>query len=342
MRIGILSFAHLHAEAYVNNLRAIPDVDLIGFADDNITRGQYFAKEFNLRRFDSYEHLLTEKPDGVIITSENTTHLPLVQMSAEASAHVLCEKPIATTLEDAQGIVDVCQRAGVNLMTAFPMRFSPPAVEIQQLVNGQSLGQIYGINGANQGSLPRFHQAEGQPNLDRDWFVDKSRAGGGAIMDHIVHLVDLLRWYLKSEVVEVYAETNQIFHGDEVDVETGGLVMLTFENGTFASLDCSWSKPPYYPTWGGLTMEIVSEKGLVTLDAFKQGLTVYRQSVGRPTYAPWGSDANQGMINEFIASIRGLRQPTITGNDGYKATEIVVAAYRSAQSGHPVQLPLDM
>jgi predicted dehydrogenase len=79
--------------------------------------------------------------------------------------------------------------------------------------------------------------------------VDKELAGGGALTDHIVHLADIMRWYLRSEVIEVYAQSNQIMHAAEVDVETGGLVMLTFANGVFASIDCSWNKPNYYPTW---------------------------------------------------------------------------------------------
>jgi predicted dehydrogenase len=338
IRIGILSFAHLHAEAYVENLRAVPDVELIGMADDNSERGHYFAGQFGVRLFDSYAALLAEQPDGVLVCSENARHLPLVQMAAEAGAHVLCEKPLATTLEDAQAIVQVCQDAGVQLMTAFPMRFGAPALEVKKLVESGALGRIYGCNSTNQGALPEFHQADNLPFLKRDWFVNKELAGGGAIADHLVHLADLLRWYLRSEVTEVFASANQIMHAGRVQVETGGLVMLTFANGTFASIDCSWSKPAYYPTWGGLKFELVAEKGLATMDAFKQVMSVYSHRVGRPQWSYWGSDANQGMVNEFVAAIRDGRAPSITGQDGLRAVEIVMAAYQSVESGQPVSL----
>ena len=120
MKIGILSFAHLHAEAYIHNLRANPQVEFIGIADEDLERGQHYADMFDAHLFTSYEELLATKPDAVVICSENSKHRPLVEMAAQAGAHVLCEKPLATTVEDAQAIVDVCRDAGVTLMTAFP------------------------------------------------------------------------------------------------------------------------------------------------------------------------------------------------------------------------------
>lgn len=330
MRIGMLSFAHLHAESYIHNLRAIPDVEMIGIADEDQERGRHFAQVFNAHLFDSYAALLAEKPDGVVICSENSKHYALVQMAAEAGVkHILSEKPLATTLEDADAMMGVCESHQAYLMTAFPMRFNTPMLEVKKLVDANTFGRIYACKGTNQGECPKHHRA---------WFVDKHLAGGGAIMDHTVHLADILRWCLKSEVVEVFAETNHILYADEVEVETGGLVMLRFENGVFASIDCSWSKPPYYPTWGGLTLEVIGEQGFVTMDAFNQRLTVYRHEVQRPLFYGWGSDSNQAMMNEFAASIRENRAPSVTGYDGYKALEIALAAYRSAETGAPVSI----
>lgn len=329
MRLAIMSVAHLHAEAYVHNLRANPQVEFIGFADEEAERGEAFAVQFDAHRFESYEALIAEKPDGVIICSENARHRPLVEMAAEAGIHVLCEKPLATNVEDAQAIVDVCAANNVKLMTAFPMRFSTPLQSVKSLLDENQLGQVYGCNTINQGECPKHL---------RSWFVDKELAGGGAMTDHIVHLADVMRWFFGVEVAEVYAESNHILYADETDVETGALVMLTFENGTFASIDCSWSKPPYYPTWGGLALDLVGENGLITVDAFKQVMTVYSHQQGKPRYGYWGSDANQAMIDDFVDALHQNRTPSVTGEDGLKAVEIVAAAYQSAESGEPVQL----
>lgn len=331
MKIGILSFAHLHAEGYIQNLRAAQGVEMIGLADEDLQRGQKFSTQFNAPLFRSYKDLLAARPDGVLVCSENANHLRLVEMAAAAKVNVLCEKPLATSVQDARKIVDTCKQAGVLLMTAFPMRFSPPAMEIKQRLDAGDLGQVYCFNGTNQGELPKKH---------RDWFVDKKLAGGGALTDHIVHLVDMMRWYLQSEVVEVYATANHIFHANDVapEIETGGLVMLTFANGVFASIDCSWSRPPYWPSWGGLTFEMVTDRGAVLVDAFKQNLTVFRHDLQRPSWYFWGSDSNQGMINEFVAAIREGREPKITGVDGLKAVEVVQAAYRSLETQQPVKI----
>jgi predicted dehydrogenase len=330
MKIGIMSFAHLHAEAYIHNLRAIPGVELTGLADEDAARGRHYAELFDARFFPSYQALLAEQPDGVLVCSENARHRPLVELAAQSGVHVLCEKPLATTLTDAQAMLNVCQQAGIILMTAFPMRFSAPLLEVKAQLDAGGLGKIYACNTTNQGQLPLKH---------RRWFVDKELAGGGAVMDHIVHLADVLRWYLQSEVVEVYAQTNHILHADAVDVETGGLVMLTFADGAFASIDCSWSKPLNYPTWGGLTMELISERGLTTVDAFSQNLNVFCQRDSTHYWSYWGSDANQSMIEEFVAAIRERRAASVTGEDGYKALEIALAAYASAESGQPAKLP---
>lgn len=329
MKIGIMSFAHLHAESYIQNLRAVPGVQMIGLADDDPQRGQHFAQQFNAHLFRNYEELLEARPDGVIICSENNNHRPLVEMAAAAKVHVLCEKPLATTVEDAHAIVEACEKAGVLLMTAFPMRFSAPVREVKTRLDAGELGRIFAVKSSNQGELPARHRA---------WFVDPKLAGGGAIADHTVHLADILRWYLQSEVVEVYAQSNKIFHADEVEVETGGMVMLTLANGVFASIDCSWSRPPYWPTWGGLSFELITERGAVLVDAFKQHLTVFSHEIQRPAWYYWGSDANQGMINDFVDAIRKQRLPKVTGLDGLKAVEVVAAAYESARTGRPVKL----
>jgi predicted dehydrogenase len=301
---------------------------MIGIADEDPERGRRFAHQFEAPLFPSYQALLNEKPDGIIICSENARHRPLVELAAQAGVHVLCEKPLATNLTDAQAIIDACDKADVILMTAFPMRFSTPFTQVKDRLDRGEFGRIYSLNTTNQGRMP-IHE--------RAWFVDKELAGGGAIMDHTVHLADVLRWYLGAEIIEVYAQSNHIMHADMVNVETGALLMLTFENGIFASVDASWSKPFNYPTWGGLTMEMISERGLTIVDAFSQNLNIYRQEPAAQEWTYWGSDANQAMIEEFVDAIRQGRPPAVTGKDGYKALEIVLAAYESAEKGEPVK-----
>jgi predicted dehydrogenase len=330
IQIGILSFAHLHAEGYQANLKRIGDVDLVGFSHGNPDEGRYFAEKYGLRWFPEHHELLAEGLDGVLICAENAHHLELIEKAAAAKCEILCEKPIATSVADAEAIRRTCQKNGVRFMTAFPMRFAPSAQAVRSMIKNGELGRILGVNGNNHSEIPTGHRA---------WFADKELAGGGAVMDHTVHLVDLFRWSFGAEVVEVYAEMDNLFCRSELDVETAGLILVTLANGVHASIDCSWSRPTGYPRWGHLKMEIVGEKGAVVMDAFAQYVTLYsRGAVRDPSWIGYGPDPNQAMIEEFVASIRDKRAPCISWNDGYEAMRVALAAYESAGTRQPVTI----
>lgn len=330
MRIGIMSFAHLHAEGYIQNIRNAPDVEMIGFSDTDADRGKHFAEVFKARWFPTHEAMLNESPDGVVVCSENATRQPLVEMAAESGVHVLSEKPIEVTLAAAEAMRDACESNKVKFMTAFPVRFAPSVQETKAKIDRGELGRIYGINGINHSEIPREHRA---------WFAQKALAGGGAVMDHTVHLVDVMRWFFGCEITEVYAEVDNLFYPGEVDVDTAGIVSLTFENGCFASVDCSWSRPTTYPRWGHFKMDVVGENGFIVLDSMAEQFSVYSKRLPRNlTWVNWGPNSNQAMINEFVASIREDREPLVSWQDGYEALRVALACYESAESGQPVTL----
>jgi predicted dehydrogenase len=332
VKIGILSFAHLHGAGYAAALVGRDDIELRA-ADENAERGKAIADRLGIPFTSSYDELLAWQPDGVIVCSENAGHRVLVEKAAAAGAHVLCEKPLATSLADGRAMIEACEAAGVNLMTAFPVRFATPIAGLEQLVRKGTLGRVHAVAGTNPGTMPG------------GWFVDPQLAGGGAVMDHTVHVADLLRWILDSEAVEVYAQTNSILYPD-LPVETAGTIAVTFANGTVATIDCSWSKPKSYPTWGGVTLEFVGEDGVASADAFGQTINSYYDGPGRAggqdvSWPAWGANPDAGLLAEFVAGIREGRAPHPDGWDGYRATEIAFAAYESAKSGQPVKLPLE-
>jgi UDP-N-acetylglucosamine 3-dehydrogenase len=330
MRIGIISFAHMHAEGYAAGLRKIPGVELVGFSDTDADRGARFAATLGLRWFDRHQELLDEGVEAVIVCSENAGRVELVEMAAEAGAHVLCEKPIEVGLGRAEALGDACRRHGVLFMTAFPMRFDPSVRSVKAALERGELGRVLAINGVNHAEMPARH---------RPWFAQRELAGGGAVMDHTVHLADLMRWFLGSEVSEVYAEVGNPFHRGKLDVDSAGLITLAFENGACAAIDCSWSRPANYPRWGHLKMELVGERGALALDAFAQALTVYSPRQERdPAWHNWGSDPNQAMLEEFVAAVREGREPAVTWRDGYEALRLALACYESAERGEPVAL----
>ncbi len=327
MRIGILSFAHIHAESYADILKDKKDADFIGFYDDDVIRGNEISERFKIPFFAEKEAFFARKPEAVIICSENARHRMFAELAAEHGCSVLCEKPLATSIEDARYMVDLYHKKNLLLMTAFPMRYSSPVVEIRKLVKRGELGQVFCVSSCNQGLLPKIF---------RNWFVDKELAGGGAVSDHLVHLSDIFRWIFQKEIIEVFARANRNLHDHDPDleVETGGLIMISLEDGPFISIDCSWSRPVGYPTWGGLSFEFIGEKGNINIDAFKQTMQFYSRK-SQPEWRYWGSNADDMMIDDFILSHMTGKIPRVNGEDGLKAVEVVQAAYRSIESGQP-------
>jgi predicted dehydrogenase len=147
-----------------------------------------------------------------------------------------------------------------------------------------------------------------------------------------------MRWLLKEEVKEVYAEIgNGIGHQEFDDV---GFLSLTFQNGVFGTLDASWSRPKTFPMWGDVTMEVVCEKGTLSMDMVAQNLVLYSDRDNSVTWLHWGSDMDNGLIAAFAKAIANGEPVPVTGEDGLRAAEVAFAAYRSAELQAPVTLPL--
>ncbi len=328
VRIGVLSTEHMHAASYIRLLGQMPGVELIGIWDEDQARASAAAERAGTRAVPLVEDLLG-MVDGVVIASTNADHRELTERAAATGVDVLCDKPLAVTVADAEAMVAACDRAGVRLMTAFPMRFSPVIRSLEAAVRSGALGSVVCLEGVNSSRMP---------DTLAPWFVDPARSGGGALMDHVVHLADLYRWILQDEVVEVYAVANRILRERFDRVETGGLVMLRFARGAFATIDCSWSKPRSYPTWGGLAIDAIGTAGTLRVDAFRQRLAIYGGTGFGVAWPSWGPDEDQGTLDEFVAVVAEGRAPAVSGVDGLRAVEIVAAAYRSIETGAPVRL----
>ncbi|WP_303709627.1 MULTISPECIES: Gfo/Idh/MocA family protein [Microbacterium] len=334
LRIAVLSFAHTHALSYVHALQQMPGVELIAAdpdgasAPDDAPRGATLAAELGVAYVETYDEAFAWGPDAVVVAAENSRHRALVEQAAAAGVHVLCEKPLATTVEDAIAMRDACDRAGVLLMVAYPVRFSPAVRDAVAELRSGRLGTILGVTGINNGKLPQ----------DRAWFTDPALAGGGALVDHVVHCADLLDELLGERAQTVRAVSNSILHGErDLAVETGGLVTIQYPSGVIATIDCSWSWPLSSPTWGGLTLEVVAERGTVTVSPFAKGVAGH--DAHGETWTPVGADLDALLLEEFVQAVRAGRQPQPDAGVGIRTVEIVKAAQESAsRAGTPIPL----
>ncbi len=328
VRVAILSFAHMHAYSYADVLARMEGVDLIAVADPDAARRNELRKRYPdvPAWFANHRELLaTVSCDAAIIASENVHHASLALDAFAAGLHVLCEKPIAVTVSDAVQMIEAARRADRILMTAFPVRFSPAIVYARQAIANGQLGRIIGAATSNHGSMPG------------GWFVMPDLAGGGAVIDHTVHVVDLLRWLFNCEVEEVYAEYANRLHPD-IPCEDVGLLSFTMTNGAIITLDTSWSRCKTYPIWGDVKLEIRGERGRLSLDCFPLQVSRYDDRRARIESFALSDNLDALMIAEFISAIREKRQPAVTGEDGLRALEVALAAYRSGQEKRPVRV----
>ena len=324
-KIGILSAAHMHAYGYATCLNEIPEAELVGFWDDDPERGQTAADQFGTPFFPDLDTFLASDVDAVIVCAENVKHRALVEAAARAGKWILCEKPLATTVNDANAMIEACAKAGVGLGTAFPCRFAPTLQDVERRVREGELGEILAASCTNNGQFPG------------GWFADPALSGGGAVMDHTVHVVDLLRWITQREFTRVYCAHGNRFH-PEIDTDDIGSMHLEMEGGIIVSHVASWNRPRSFPTWGDVTIELIGTEGTLKVDAFHQKIDVFSNHSDRAQWVGWGDNADLELVRDFVDAVREKRAPAITGLDGLRAVEVTVAAYRSAELGTMVDV----
>ncbi|MFD0710848.1 Gfo/Idh/MocA family protein [Paenibacillus sp. GCM10027626] len=325
LKVGMISFAHGHAFGYLNGLNQISEVKVVGIADENADRVKEVCEKQQIPYYADYNDLLKQDIDAVVICSENAKHAELTIAAAKAKKHVLCEKPLGISVEEMKEMIAACEQNGVQLMTAFPCRYLPAVTQAKAAIENGEIGEIVAVKGTNHGGNPG------------GWFVDPALSGGGAMLDHTVHVMDLLNWILKSDVKEVYGYAATLF-SEQLPVDDAGMVHVKFANGAFAVIDTSWSRNKAFPTWGDVTMEIIGTKGTISVDALGQINELYSEENGKAIWSYWGDDMDAYMIRDFVHALLNDKQVPVTGEDGLKSAQVAIAAYASLKTGQPVAL----
>ncbi|HWA83522.1 MAG TPA: Gfo/Idh/MocA family oxidoreductase, partial [Fimbriimonadaceae bacterium] len=307
LRVGILSVAHMHVWGYAGGLKR-PDVEIVGVWDDQPERLAKFCEATGIPRVDDIDLLLSQV-DAVVITSVNTKHAELATKAANVGKHILCEKPLVANEADAQAMLRAAK--AVKVMTAFPCRYSPAFQRLRERVRAGEIGTIKAICATNRGRSPF------------DWFVVKSESGGGAMIDHTVHVADLLRCLLGEEPVRVQAQTGNNMYGQDWD--DTAMLTIEFESGIFATLDSSWSRPQSYKTWGDVTMNVVGDQGVIELDMFNQAIDKYSEGDVTHSLAGYGSNLDAGLVDDFVRACVEDKPVPITAWDGIQAARVAIA-----------------
>lgn len=316
--VAVIGTAHPHARSYVQVLDSMPSVEVI--LADIEGHGDIPAPTTVSTLDEVWAVRDGHGPDAVVICTSNANHLEPALAAIERGIAVLCEKPLATTVDDAQRMVDAAAKRGVVLMTAYPVHFSPQIVALQRAIADGEFGDIVAVMGTNNGKIP----------LDRDWFTSPDE--GGSLMDHVVHVAEIL-FQTFGLPKTVYATTGDIISvAGALNGETSALVTLTYPNGMVATIDSSWSQPQTASTWGGLTVHVAGTKGQGFADAFAERVE------GPGLWLGYGVDTNRMLLETFLNAARTGTTVEPSGVTGLQTAKIVAAAKQSASTGQPVLL----
>lgn len=337
--LGAGFITDIHMESYH---RFVPEAEVVAVYARDIDKAKAFAEKYHIPNwYDDLDNIIQNSGCEVVdICLPNFLHYEATLKAAIAGKHIIIEKPLAITIEQADEMITACKKAGVKLMYAEELCFAPKYERVRQLVNEGAIGDIYMLKQAEKHSGPHS-----------DWFYDINLAGGGVLMDMGCHAIAWFRWMLKNAKAEsVYATMSTVLHKGRTKAEDNSVVIIEFENGVTAIAENSWAKH------GGMDdkSEVYGTGGVVYADLFMGNAAISYSKKGygyamekADTTVGWSFTVfeeafNQGYPHElkhFIECVQQDKEPVVTGEDGRAVLEIIYAAYASAAEGKKIMLP---
>ena len=354
LRVGMISWAHVHAEFRAKALKELPGTRIVAISDDNEVRGRAAAKRFGVENFIADWRVLVCRGDidVVMVHSENARHADQVVAAAQAGKHVFCEKPVATNTADAARMVDAVEKAGVQGTAAFVSRFSQEASRSKAVVESGMLGKI--IHTRSFIGLAGIREIGCPPDM-ADWMEDPVLGGGGAWIDEGSHGIDLLRW-LNGDIVRIAAMTANR-NKPQLKVDDIGAAILTYANGSLGEIGTAWSMAveigmrnllEIYGSDGTLIMRATDQFPRVEVyDANGKGplkgwsIPHIEPDAKEPhDYASWPPHVHHykremaSFVSRYLNDLRPFG-PTL--RDGLACISVIEAGYRSAAQGGNAQ-----
>ena len=337
--IGCGSIARLrHAPEYKTN----PHVNLSGFYDPVAGRAKEMSERFGGTVYSSYQNMLSDKSiDAVSVCTANISHAPITIEALEAGKHVLCEKPMAASVEEAEKMNEAAGKTGKFLMIGHNQRLLAGHVRARQILNGGELGRIISFRTTFSHKGPETWSVD---KSRETWFFDKKAAIMGAMADPGIHKADLIRWLIGDEIDEVMAYVTTLdkknSEGKLIDVDDNAVCLLRSRSGITGTLTASWTNYGHeenstvlYCAQG--VMKIYDNPDFPVQIIYKNGDCAYFKCGRIQTN---DRQLPSGVIDHFVRSIISGTPPEISGEEGLAALKIIFACMESAKSGKSVKV----
>ena len=237
IRFGVIGCGSISKKAFIPALINSNSAELVAVASRSINKAKAYADEFNCVSVDGYNALLSLKDiDAVYIATQPSTHEEIIISAAEKGKHVLCEKPLSTSLKSVERIVDSCKKYEIAMLEGFMYQFHPQHEFVNKFIKNNEVG-----------SPVLFEAKFGFPPLEKDDFRLSKELGGGALLDAGVYTIHSARNFFKRQPIDIYA----IVNFDNVHVDTHGSILLDFGNNQTAHLSFGFNNyyQNYYSVW---------------------------------------------------------------------------------------------
>ncbi len=333
IKVAVVGNGGIYRLAHGPAWRQIPEAKVIATCDIVRERAEQARAELGSENcFTSMEELLAKDGiDLVDICTPHPSHAALAIQALEAGKHVICEKPMALTVEDAARMINTARAKGLHLYIGHTRRFDRRWVEVKQQLDSGRIGEPVAV---------RWSERSWAGFSADSWRWEPKN--GGVLMDLGVHIADLFAWFFESEAKEVFAKTLSIRpEARQKGAADFALVQMTFAGNKQGLMELSWAHPrEYAPFYSSL--EIIGTRGKLSLsDRDAAPMIVIKGGTEIPRYSPLLSTFPESFVGElahFVKGVAGETAERITPEDAYRAVEIIVKALESAASRKPVKI----
>lgn len=341
-KIGIIGCGKIaqyrHIPEYIANEKA----KIIGYFDKNTARAQNLAEEFGGKAYDSYQALLAnEEIDAVSVCTTNISHAEITIAALEAGKHVLCEKPMATSMKACQDMVDTAIKQGRFLMIGHNQRLAKAHVRAKELLAGGLIGEIISFHTTFGHAGPETWSITPGPGT---WFFDQNLAVIGVMADLGIHKTDLIHFLTDQRIIETTARLHTLDKldedGERISVDDNAFCIYRLEGGAVGTMHVSWTfygpednSTIFYGTKG--IMRIYDDPAysirVNTLDGEEILFDIDRIQTNE-------SQTKSGVIDAFIESINQDKEPEISGEAALDSMRVIFASIESSELGRPVKI----
>ena len=306
--IGVGAMGENHVRVY----HKMEEANLIAVSDVSERALKKIEKKYGAKGYTEYVDLL-QNPDIEVVSVcvPTTFHHAVVMEAIKHKKHILVEKPIAFTLNEAEEMISAAKEAGVILSTGHVERFNPAVQKAKELIDDGVIGDIVSAFAKRVGPLP--------PRIK----------DVGVSIDLAIHDLDIMNYLFEENVTQVYGTMNSSF--DDSEFEDHAEIMVSFENESTGIIEVNWLTP-----YKRRELELTGTAGIISVDYIKQSIEVYgkfAQDIQIKHEEPLKCE-----LKSFLNTVVEEKEPIITGEDGLKALKMVIAANKSSKAHRPISL----